>query len=142
MYIRQLKTLLVMNMHQDHSSEVDRSKNSLNRKKQTHEHISLPMANNDVTIPMIISLRSSSLLGLVTRLASMTGSFFLSLIMVNVFTMVIAVAAAKAMAAENNISKEVTRTSESQVVMTNAWLTVVKYQHESFSPTNTVANLM
>ena len=44
MYVRQLKTLLVTKMHQDNRSEVGRSKNSRNRKKQSHEHISLPMA--------------------------------------------------------------------------------------------------
>ena len=149
-YMRQLNTLLVMKMHQDNRREVGRSKNSRNRKKQSHEHISLPMAKTDVTIPMTINLRSSLVLGLVIRLASMTGSFVLSLEMVNTFMMMIAITAAKAMAEENNISREVTRTSESPggwglpppVVMTNTWLMVVTYQHESFSTTNTVVNLM
>ena len=96
------------------------------------------MKKNVVTIPMTINLRSIVVLGKVTRLASMTGSLAFNLEMVNTLTMVLAITAAKAMA-EESISREVTKISESQVVM---WVTVVTYQHESFSPTKTVVNLM
>ena len=77
------------------------------------------MVNNDVTIPMNMNLRSTSVLGEVTRLASMTGSFLLSLKIIFTFVVVMKVDAAKDIAEEDNISREVTRTSESQVVMTN-----------------------
>ena len=91
---------------------------------------------------MNINLRSTSVLGEVTRLASMTGSLVLSLIMVLIFNMRIVVTAANDIAEENNISREVTRTSESQVVMTNTLVTVVTHQPKSFSPTKIVASLM
>ena len=122
--------------------EVGRSKITRNRKKQIHEHISLPMAKSDVTIPMAIILRSTLVFGKVTRLASITWSFVFSFEMVNAFKMMMAITAAKDMAHENNMSRIVTRASESQVVMTHMWLTVVTYQHKFFSPANMLVSLM
>ena len=96
------------------------------------------MKKNDVTSPMTINLRSILVLVEVTTLASMTGSLVFNLEIVNTLKMALAITAAKAMA-EESISREVTKISESQVV---TWVTVVTYQHESFSPTKTVVNLM
>ena len=62
--------------------------------------------------------------------------------MVSKLKMMMAITAVKDMADENNMSRIVTRASESQVVMTHMWLTVVTYQHESFSPANIVVSLM
>ena len=100
------------------------------------------MAKNDVTIPMMINLRSSLVFGLVTRLDSMTGSFILSSKMVNPFKVVIAITAAKARATVMAKKNNVTGTLESKVVMSHVWLKQVMYQHKSFSPTKTVAILM
>ena len=101
------------------------------------------MAKNVVTIPMTINLRSFLVfVKPLTRVASMTGSLVFNLEMIIKLKTPHIITAPNAMAEENNISREVTRISESQVVMLNTWVTVVTYQHKSFSPTKIVASLI
>ena len=101
------------------------------------------MKKNVVTIPMTINLRCFLVfVKPLTRLASMTGSLIFIVEMTIVFKIPIIVTAPNAMAMENNISREVTRILESQVVMPNTWVTVITHQPKSFSPTKIVASLM